>query len=99
VFDITNPSAWGVAAHGATLLINEPFHYDGEEVTVDVETDEKDGFVGLALVRDDKNVYYYTDLKLCKVPLEFGQLCGHNLKGDLHWLKRWDVNVDHRSGF
>lgn len=66
---------------------------NGLPVFIDAETDEKDGFVGLAICWEPCNVYYFTSLAHENLQniLAICLLGGHNLKGDLHWLDKWGV--------
>lgn len=84
---------WGPHKHGAELIVDGPTPSLKGPTTIDVETDEQDGFVGLALCEDGKRVYYYTSLDKVSNSIASLVLDGHNLKGDLHWLKKWGVNV------
>jgi DNA polymerase-1 len=76
------------------LHLNKPLpHYD--RIAIDVETDEQDNFVGIALCGTPGEVYYYTDFK--EVLLILGQstgLIGHNVKADIAWLRGWGVPID-----
>lgn len=87
---------------GAQLVINpaEPFYYrESSPLAVDVETDERDGFVGAAVCGDDGLVQYFTDIVELESVIRGNPLIGHNLKGDIHWLRKWGVNVDERQMF
>lgn len=92
--ELVNPS-FGPSVYGAGLYINSEFHpltYSIPTV-VDVETDEKDNFVGLAVCQDSKDIFYFTKLDLVKKLLERCPLIGHNVKFDLKLLIKWGVDV------
>lgn len=86
---------FGPHLYGATLHINKVFLFDTKIPTViDVETDEKDNSVGMALTQDGKNVYYYTQVNPALVDcLERMPLIGHNLKGDIKWMIGWNFKI------
>lgn len=65
-------------------------------VTVDIETDEKDHFVGAA-VTGGNEVFYVTDIERLKIATEKKLLTGHNLKGDMKWMKNWGVSLDENA--
>lgn len=97
-FDLNKPEQWGVVAHGATLRIDDYqllYLYDSTiPVSIDVETDEQDHFVGLALCSDPSNVWYFTRLTSVLVDmLVCMKLVAHNAKSDLHFLWANGVNV------
>lgn len=93
---------FGPSKYGATLFINQiPMFWDDRLPTVvDVETDEKDGFVGLALCQNDKEVYYFSSLGSVPALLDAEiNLVGHNLKFDMKLMKKWGLFVDSRQMF
>lgn len=92
-----NPT-FGPPMYGVKLVINDEFHsllWKGVPTSVDVETDEKDNFVGVGICQDDKVVYYFSQLSdnlkkfLASVPI-----IGHNIKFDLKLLKKWEVDIN-----
>ncbi len=87
--------AFGPSLYGAKLHIDEPCLFVAfKPVVLDVETDEKDNFVGIALTQDGKDIFYYTSLNdEVRAVLEHCWLVGHNLKGDMKWIKGWGINV------
>lgn len=90
-------STFGPHLYGAELYINSPFCEPEiyNDLICDVETDEKDNFVGIALTITGKHIYYYTELnQYVKNRLEQLNLVGHNLKGDMKWLINWAVNIN-----
>lgn len=94
---------WSLENHGAILSINPPdWIFDGP-VAIDVETDEKDNFVGAALCGGN-DVGYFTDIELLKRVLidpdrDSIKLIGHNLKGDIKWLKKWGISLNESNLF
>lgn len=86
---------WGIQNHGGILRVNYPYILElSKPIIVDVETDEKGGFVGVGLTQDGKDIYYYTSLREdVKAVLETYRLVGHNLKFDAKQLINWGVNV------
>jgi len=87
---------WGVHKHGAYLSINDtaPVFDEALPFVVDVETDEKDNFVGLGLTQDGKTVYYYSDLGTVSGLFHRKvNLIGHNLKFDAKLLVKWGCDV------
>lgn len=93
----TQDEDYGPHKYGAELIINGPPPTFEGPFAVDVETDEKDGFVGIGISESKERVYYYTHLEPIRELLETGLLVGHNLKGDLKWLKKWGVNVTEKN--
>jgi DNA polymerase-1 len=87
---IENNPTFGPALYGVKLHINEPKSFElSLPLVFDVETDEKDNFVGIAFTQDGKDIYYSTELP---ITMPF-RLIGHNLKGDMKWLINWGVNI------
>jgi DNA polymerase-1 len=82
---------------GNRLHINDlkaPYHYlVNEPITVDIEDDEKGGFVGIGLTNDGKRIDYITNLELIRSTLESAILIGHNFKYDIKMLRSWGVNI------
>jgi DNA polymerase-1 len=75
---------------GITLHINKLIPKIYDVCAIDVETDEKDNFVGYALCGDDKNVYYYSNPNKLQKHLDF---VGHNIKFDLHFLHKNGIEI------
>jgi DNA polymerase-1 len=93
-------TSFGPAVYGGTLHIDEePLFWDSRQPTaIDVETDEKDNFVGAALTQDGKDIYYCSGIELVKQLVSPEMLLiGHNLKFDLKMLKKWGVEVSSGS--
>lgn len=66
----------------------------GVHTTIDVEDDEKGGFVGIGLSQDGENVYYYTTItNYVKDAVLQHKLAGQNIKYDMHMLNKWGVPV------
>lgn len=93
---------FGPTKYGASLYINTtPMFWDARIPTaVDVETDEKDNFVGIAICQDPSAVYYFSDLGTVSTLLKDNiKLIGHNLKFDLKLLLKWGVSLTSESMF
>jgi DNA polymerase-1 len=91
---------FGPTKYGARLAINESMaNVNAVPVVIDVETDEKDNFVGLAICGDPKTVCYYSDLSLVPSWINEVPLIGHNLKFDMKLLKKWGINVSSNRMF
>lgn len=86
---------FGPDKFGVELLINPEGVPDGKTAVVDVETDEKDNFVGIGIMCDPNTVRYYSSLSPDLIAYLGGvNLIGHNLKFDAHQLKSWGVAID-----
>ncbi len=94
--ELSSPT-FGPDLYGATLHINAAICWNcnnGVSSTIDIETDEKDNFVGIAILQSDKHIYYHTEITpAVKQILENSPLIGHNLKGDMKWLMQWGVKL------
>lgn len=91
---------WGPEHVGAKLIFGRPATPPKAPFSIDCETDEKDAFVGAALTVSRNEVYYLTDIKeVQEVVGPDSQLIGHNLKGDIRWLRMWGVNVSEKNLF
>lgn len=96
---------WGIHNYGVKLFINEPVSLSSEKpVFLDVETDEKDNFVGVGYTQNGIEVYYTTDLSTLGRQISTGinqvylkessfQLIGHNLKFDAKLLCKWGLVI------
>ena len=82
--------------YGATLVIDPDIvsGYDNLPVSVDVETDEKDGFVGIGMCFLPHQVFYFTDLARARLLIEGNKVFGHSFKFDWHMLQKWGINVE-----
>jgi DNA polymerase I len=86
---------FGPSKFGVNLLINPEGVPDGKTAVIDVETDEKDSFVGIGIMCDPHTVRYYSSLTPdLHIYLSNTDLIGHNLKGDAHWLKTWGITIN-----
>lgn len=64
------------------------------EWSVDVETDEKDNFVGIGLYNGGPAVYYFTNLDWSlQAYLSTIKIIAHNMKFDARMLQKWGINV------
>lgn len=88
---------------GFHLKINQvaPEFDDQTPIIVDVETDERDNWVGMALCQLTSNtVYYYSDFELAKrMDMTGAKLIAHNAKFDIRVLKKWGFNVGSKNIF
>jgi len=84
-----------VEKYGGNLLINPSIIVNPTDTfCIDIETDEKDNFVGIAFTNDGINIGYNTSLThTFSMVLKNWNLIGHNLKGDVKWLRQWGVNI------
>lgn len=79
---------------GRKLEIDPIGYKFGEIVSVDVETDEKDGFVGLSTYDGSDRVYYFTRLSSeLSTALSQVKLLAHNAKFDARMLIKWGVPI------
>jgi DNA polymerase-1 len=97
-------NSWGVHKYGAKLVIDLTPSIDPSlPLILDVETDEKDNFVGIGYTQDGQTVYYSDDLGT--VGRHFNNylnqkgvgLTGHNLKFDAKLLLKWGVSLTSES--
>lgn len=89
------PLEFGPHKFGVELIIDPKGVPDGKTAVVDVETDEKGGFVGIGVMCDPDHVYYYSTLGPDLVAyLGYADLIGHNLKFDARQLQGWGVSID-----
>ena len=94
-------NSFGIDRYGAKLEINPIIWPTFMSLCfIDIETDEKDNFVGLGIGFDDKEVYYFTQLtEKLKEFLSNTRLVGHNLKFDAKLLVKWGINISPQSLF
>jgi len=84
------------AVFGRKLVINPkeiPFRL-GAPLSVDVETDEGTGFVGLSAYDGGPEVYYFTELtdELARY-LTCAKLVAHNAKFDAKMMRVWNIDI------
>lgn len=84
--------SWYLESRGYNLHIDDYAYIDGKCV-IDVETDEQDKFVGVAVYPGAYDVYYYTNFKLFSNVIVNIVPIGHNFKFDLHQLRQWGIKV------
>ncbi len=91
---LSSPSSWGPNSHGVILEIDPVVTpVFGSKICLDMETDEKDNFVGGAVYDGGKMIYYFTN------PTEFvdhvrgKKIIGYNVKSDLNWLNKMGLSV------
>ncbi len=81
---------------GRELVINPLAWYmvGASPLSVDVETDEKDGFVGLACYDGGRAVLYFTELSPFLMSfLSAAKIVAHNAKFDVRLLNKWGCNI------
>ena len=85
---------FGPAQFGVELCINPSEVPYGTTAVIDVETDEKDNFVGIGVMCNPTSVSYYSVLTPGLIAyLSSVNLVGHHIKSDAHWLKSWGVDI------
>lgn len=93
---------FGPELYYVNLLINPTTNGNWEKgstmpyttACIDVETDEKDNFVGMACYFGGEDIAYFTEISPnLRVVLENYKLIGHNLKFDIKQLIGWGVNI------
>lgn len=88
-----NPT-FGPYSFGVELRINPKGVPDESIAVIDVETDEKDNFVGIGIMCTPTVVNYYSSLTPDLISyLGRVSLIGHNLKFDGRQLSSWGVNI------
>lgn len=94
--DPSKPATWGVAAHGATLLVDSGALPDGPVLTIDVENNPDGSCAGIGATADGKEIHYFTP-RACtmwgKDIFAGRSLVGHNAKYDIQMLHSWGFNV------
>lgn len=84
---LLKPNSWGPSNHGVPVVLNEvPIFKSGMPLTLDIETDEADNFVGGCIYDGGKVIYYITDKQVFTSSVKGHPLIGYNIKSDLHWL-------------
>ena len=87
-------SEWSVKRHGIQLFIDAPIRSFKAGVSLDVEDDERGGFVGLGIFdHHSRSAYYWSRFELAK-QLTIPPFCAHNGRSDLEKLKAWGFAVD-----
>lgn len=85
-------STFGPELHGVGLYINEAPEFNHNlPVVIDIETNEKDGFVGFGWTQDGMNVFYETSLPDSWITE--AKIIGHNAKFDIKQLIGWGVDI------
>ena len=98
---LTKTVEWGVQQYGATLIINDLQSPIDPHLPlfIDVETDEKDNFVGIGFTSDGKLIYYLSNLaeatRFIQNYFNSGGigLIGHNIKFDAKLLLKWGISL------
>lgn len=83
-----------LTVYGAELLIDPKEYEFHETLVIDIETDERDGFVGIAVSDSAERVYYFSRLSQQLISqLERSRIVGHNVKFDCKLLVKWGCNI------
>jgi DNA polymerase I len=93
---VENPSevTFGPPKYGVELSINPSEVPNGSTAIVDIETDEKNGWVGIGIMCNPNIVYYFSSLTPSLISyLNNTNLIGHNLKFDARQLCSWGVDI------
>lgn len=87
--------SFGPYLYGASLHINKPYVFElSKPLIIDVETDEKDNFVGIGMTQDGLNIHYYSELRDdIRTALESYWLVGHNVKFDIKQFINWGIKI------
>jgi len=102
---VTGISSNSLKRSGFKLEINNPvpkgIFNTSDPIIVDVETDENDNWVGMALCNITANtVYYYSDFELARsFEMSDSKLIAHNAKFDIRILKKWGFSVGSKNIF
>lgn len=90
-----------VQKYGATLQINPtaPILDLTKPIVLDIETDQKDNFVGVGVMQLDSDiVYYFSDeSQFKKLHLEKAPLIAHNAKFDLRVIRKWGIPITSKN--
>ncbi len=80
--------------YGAELIINPEKYELGNTVVIDIETDERDNFVGIGISDSSDRVLYFSQLsRTLSERLEQVGIVGHNIKFDVKLLASWGCNI------
>lgn len=90
---------FGPHLYGATLHINEPVMFNpNSPVSLDVETDEQDNFVGVGMCQSSTDIYYWGKDQWCDELADFIGTFNFIMQGgafDIRMLKKWGVDTDY----
>ena len=84
---------FGPNKYNCELIINPSSYVLKDVIAIDIETDEKDNFVGLAVCGSSKTVYYTTELNSIRRIVTDRKLVTHGGKFDLIMLRKWGIPV------
>lgn len=83
-----------LTVYGAELFIDPKEYEFNETLVIDIETDERDGFVGIAVSDSPDRVCYFSSLSQQLISkLERSRIVGHNVKFDCKLLVKWGCNI------
>lgn len=93
---LQNPCSWSVNHRGVTLEIDPgiPTPILKPIVCIDIETDEKNNFVGGAVYDGGKSIYYFTNPTAFTGAINGSKIIGYNVKSDLNWLAKMGLKVN-----
>lgn len=92
-FEVYPIETWSVSNYGTILYVNPPQTPVFEDiVSLDVEDDEQDNFVGIGIY-DGQACYYWSDWKLVK-ELTIPPFIAHNGISDVRKLQKWGFLID-----
>lgn len=110
--DYATDTSWGPETLGAVLYINPSdalfnditaAHRKAETpLVVDVEDDasEEHNLVGIGVAYDDKAVFYFTEITpQLRYIISREYLTGHNVKSDMHKLRKWGFTLESNQLF
>ena len=96
---LSNPLSWSCNFRGVTVEIDpiiQPCQL-GSLIAIDIETDEKDHFVGGAIYDGSKNIYYFTKPNDFIDHTRGKKIIGYNVKSDLNWLGQMGLTVSSKD--
>jgi DNA polymerase-1 len=83
-----------LTVYGAELIIDPKEYSFAEIIVVDIETDERDNFVGIGICDSADRVYYFSRLDSTLIErIERCRIVGHNVKFDVKLLSKWGCNI------
>lgn len=87
------PSSWGPSTHGVPVVVDEQPSSLGPIVSIDIETDEQDHFVGGCIYDGGTTLYYFTDGTVFRNLVAGRKIVGYNVKSDLNWLRLMGTTI------
>ncbi len=89
---------WYLANKGVQVHIDSPIFPSEDEVSFDIETDEKDNCVSMAVCGNPKEVfvYFYPTQEIFS-KLATKKLIGHQARADVRWAEKYGITMKHIS--